>query len=77
MLFLQAVEPATLALKRFRLEEMVAWFREKFPDASLFAVLRSLGYFADAENDFPPSMLVPFDWEKAKADIRAAVEELA
>ena len=42
-----------------------------------FAVFRSLVYFDDAENDFPPSMLVPFDWEQANADIRAAVEELA
>ena len=64
-------------LSRFRLEEMVAWFRAKFPDASLFAVIRSLVYFDDAESDFSPQMLAPFDWEKAKADIRAAVEELA
>lgn len=64
-------------LSRFRLEEMVAWFREKFPDAALFAVFRSLVYFDDAESDFPPHMLAPFDWEKAKADIRAAVEALA
>jgi hypothetical protein len=56
---------------------MVAWFREKFPDASLFAVFRSLFYFDDAENDFPPSMLVPFDWEEAKATIREAVRAYA
>lgn len=64
-------------LSRFRLADMVSWFREKYPDAALFPVLRSLVYFDDAENDFPPVMLAPFDWEKAKADIRAAVEELA
>ena len=27
--------------------------------------------------DFPPVMLVPFDWEEAKATIRAAVEAYA
>ena len=64
-------------LSRFRLAEMVGWFREKYPDASLFPVFRSLVYFDDADNDFPPALLVPFDWDKAKADIRAAVEELA
>ena len=64
-------------LSRFRLAEMVGWFREKYPDASLFPVFRSLVYFDDADNDFPPALLVPFDWDKAKTDIRAAVEELA
>jgi len=64
-------------LSRFRLADMVSWFQEKFPDAALFPVFRSLVYFDDAEADFPPVMLAPFDWDKAKADIRAAVEELA
>ena len=64
-------------LSRFRLAEMVAFFRAKYPDASLFPVFRSLVYFDDAETDFPPSMLVPFNWDQAKSDLRAAVEELA
>ncbi len=64
-------------LSRFQLPEMVAWFQEKYPDAALFPVFRSLVYFDDAENDFPPTMLVPFDWDKAKDDIRTAVKALA
>ena len=52
-------------------------FREKFRGANEYIVLRSLTYFADAETQPLPRMLAPFDWEQAKADIRAAVEELA
>ena len=64
-------------LGRFSLTEMMSFFREKFSGANEYIVLRSLVYFADAEEQPLPQMLAPFDWEKAKADIRAAVEELA
>lgn len=78
MRFLQTVESATLALlKRLQALEMAGWLREKHPDVSLFSVFRILVYFDDAEDDFPPTMLAPFNWEKAKVDIRAAVEEQA
>lgn len=50
---------------------------EKHRGANEYIVLRSLTYFADAETQPLPRILAPFDWEKAKADIRAAVEELA
>ena len=64
-------------LGRFPLAEMMSFFREKFRGANEYIVLRSLTYFADAETQPLPRMLAPFDWEQAKADIRAAVEELA
>lgn len=64
-------------LQRFRLTEMFDWFRKKFPDSELLPVLRSLTYFEDAEKDFSPVMLAPFDWDAAKRDIRAAVETVA
>ena len=93
MLRLETVAPGTLALTRrgsrkdfvdvaflldrFPLSEMMSFFREKFHGANEYIVLRSLTYFADAEAQPLPRMLAPFDWEKAKADIRSAVEELA
>ena len=64
-------------LKTFSLREMLALFREKDPGANEYISLRSLTYFTDAETQPLPALLVPFDWDKAKADIRAAVEELA
>ena len=64
-------------LDRFSLAEMMSFFREKFRGANEYIVLRSLTYFADAETQPLPRILAPFDWEKAKADIRSAVEELA
>ena len=38
--------------------------------------VRSLVYFVDAEEQPLPRMLVPFDWEAAKDEIRAAVRSL-
>ena len=64
-------------LERFSLRAMMDAFREKFSGANEYIVLRSLTYFADAEKQPLPVMLAPFDWEKAKDAIRAAVEELA
>lgn len=64
-------------LKRFSVSEMVGWFKEKYPAFDWFIVMRSLAYFEDADNDLPPTMLVPFDWEEAKATIREAVRAYA
>lgn len=64
-------------LKKFPFSDMIGWFREKFQGFDLFPVMRSVVYFDDADKDFPPVMLVPFDWEEAKAAIRAAVEAYA
>lgn len=59
------------------LREMMSLFREKYPGANEYIVLRSLTYFVDAEAQPLPTMLVPFDWDKAKDEIRAAVKALA
>ena len=64
-------------LKRFRFEELMSLYRNKYDDANEYTVLRSLTYFDDAEEQPLPVMLVPFDWEEAKATIRAAVEAYA
>lgn len=62
-------------LDRFTLPEMFDWYGEKYPDASPALALRSLSYFVDAETMPLPRMLSPFDWDKAKDRIRAAVRE--
>lgn len=58
------------------LEEMFAWYREKYPAANPALAMRSMSYFADAETMPMPRMLTPFDWAAAKDRIRAAVREL-
>ena len=53
-------------LEQFSLEEMLTWYRAKYPCGSEYLVLRSLVYFDDAEDDPMPVMLKPMTWEAAK-----------
>ncbi|MFA5205110.1 MAG: nucleotidyl transferase AbiEii/AbiGii toxin family protein [Lentisphaeria bacterium] len=63
-------------LDQFSLNEMLAFYRRKYADASLFLVMKSLTYFDDAEEDPMPNMLKPCDWDDAKRRIiRAVVAE--
>ena len=64
-------------LDDYSLNDIFAWYREKYPEANPALAMRSLSYFVDAETMPMPKMLVPFDWEEAKDRIRAAVRKLA
>ena len=52
--------------KRFGLHELLELFGQKFAVAyyNRVHVLKSLAYFADAEKDPMPHMLIPLTWEK-------------
>lgn len=54
--------------ERCGLKEILRLFNQKFARTHLsrIHVLKSLTYFADAEKDPMPHMLVPLDWEKVK-----------
>lgn len=56
-------------LKKFELNEMLGYFKSKFHDGSEFLVLKSLGYFGDADRDPDPIVMHEFDWEVVKRDI--------
>lgn len=43
--------------RRFSLSEMQSFYERKYPDGSMFMVLKSLSYFEDAEQDPSPYML--------------------
>ena len=64
-------------LDDYLIEDIFAWYREKYPEANPALAMRSLSYFVDAETMPMPKMLIPFDWEVAKDRIRAAVRKLA
>jgi len=63
-------------LKQFSLRDLLKFYHEKYPDGSEFLVLRSLTYFADAEPDDDPKMLIPTDWEKVKKSILQEVRTI-
>ena len=63
-------------LRTNTMTQIFNWYRQKYPTANPALAVRSLVYFVDAEEQPLPRMLVPFDWETAKDEIRAAVRSL-
>jgi hypothetical protein len=63
-------------LKTFSLKELIGFYRQKYSDNLLFALLRSLTYFEDAEQDAMPEMLIPTDWFDVKDKISAEVKKI-
>lgn len=57
-------------LKEISLEEMLDFFRKKFPNVDPLLVLRSLSYFGDADLEAMPEMFVDVEWEEMKATIQ-------
>lgn len=62
-------------LKKIKLDDMLKLYEKKFPDGSLFLVIKSLLYFVDADKELQPIMLEPLKWNDVKNDIRFKVEE--
>ncbi len=53
-------------LKKFTLKKMLSFYNRKYPDGSVFLVLKSLGYFEDAEEEQAPVMLEKAEWNEIK-----------
>ena len=51
-------------------------FKTKFSKRDVGHVVRSLVYFAEADDDPPLRLLEPISWEQVKTDLRAAVAGL-
>lgn len=59
-------------LKHYTLAELMKFYEQKYPDGSLFLVLKSLVYFEDAEAEITPFLLKEYSWENVKEHIRKA-----
>lgn len=59
-----------LLLKEFSLSQLISFYESKYPEANSYLVIKSLSYFADADMDENPNMLIPWEWELIKHDIR-------
>lgn len=62
-----------LLLQHYSLDELLAFYSQKYPNYSIFRALLSLNYFDDADPQAMPKMLIPADWEEIKIAISAAV----
>ena len=60
-------------LQRYDLATLLSFFTEKYPQQEQFFVLKSLTYFADADEEIDPDMLIPTEWEDVKISIEAVV----
>ncbi|KFF00234.1 hypothetical protein IX39_06135 [Chryseobacterium formosense] len=56
-------------LEKFSLNEMIAFYNEKYIDHTDFMMLKSLTYFVDADIFPQPEMFSTFDWDECKAKI--------
>lgn len=61
-------------LKQFSMDELIEFFRNKFPNIEPLMVLRSLTNFADAEEEADPEMLVDVSWPEMRREIQQKVE---
>lgn len=63
-------------LQEFSLAEMVDFYCQKYHDGSKFMVIKSLGYFDDADFQPQPQMFKDFDWEECKRYILEEAKKL-
>ncbi len=61
----------------FSLEELINMYSTKYPDGSIFLVLKSLTYFADAENEGDLNMLINTSWQTVKQKLQQEVKNFA
>ena len=61
-------------LNYFIFDEMIQLYNNKFTDGSEFMVLRSLGYFNDADQDPMPLMLEKIEWTEVKDRIKKEIQ---
>lgn len=59
------------------LPAMLEWFETKYRSADRFTVIRSLGWFEDAELEPDPVSLNGSDWQIVKTQLRSMVSNLA
>jgi len=56
-------------LQKFSLKDILDFYSLKYNDGSIFAAMKSLTYFDDAEGDIMPDMLIKKSWKRAKKEI--------
>ena len=60
-------------LHHYGLDDLLAFYSQKYPNYSVFRALLSLNYYDDADQQAMPKMFIPTSWEEMKKTISAAV----
>ena len=53
-------------LQEFSLQEILGFFKKKYPNKDYYYILRSLVYFNDAELNKEPIMIKKYSWSDVK-----------
>lgn len=61
-------------LRKYKLPEIIDFYKQKYPDGSEFLIVKSLIYFDDAEQDEPPRLIEKLSWERVKKTILNQVD---
>lgn len=61
-------------LQKYKLEEIIDFYNNKYFDGSMYMVLKSLTYFEDAEKDHDIQMIHKLSWNQVKDYILHTVE---
>ena len=61
-------------LQRYSLSEIMAFYKQKYPDFSEYRALLSMTYFEDAEMQDVPKMFIDTSWDSMKSTIIEAVK---
>jgi len=64
-----------MLLKKYSLDEILGFYKQKYPNYSIFRALLSLTFFEDAERESMPIMFIDDSWEQMKNNILSVVEE--
>ena len=64
-----------LLLQHYSMDDLLAYYSQKYPNYSIFRALLSLTYFDDAESEAMPKMFIPDSWDDIKTHIANAVSK--
>ena len=62
-------------LQQYEFIDLLGFYLQKYPDAQLFAPLKSLTYFDDANQDPMPFMYKNVEWDEVKSHISRIVSD--
>jgi hypothetical protein len=55
---------------------VLGFYNDKYPDGSVFMVLKSLSYFEDADLELSPRMYIDVQWGEIKAYISEQLKHI-
>lgn len=62
-------------LRHYSLEEILSFYKQKYPEHNVFRALMCLSYFDDAEAQPAPYLFDKLEWHEVKSEIVRIVEE--